>query len=446
MTYDSVLAMADAVRTGKIPARELVEAHLARIAEVNPKLNAVVELGRDFRFNADGPLAGVPMTVKGAWDCTGFHNTGGTAGRKDYVATSDAPVISRMRRAGAIPIAVTNLPEFSFAFESDNLLYGRSNNPYDLTRTPGGSGGGGSAAIAAGCSAFEVGGDMGGSIRVPCHCCGIAGLKPTLGRVPLTGYFPGPFGPVTMLATAGPMARYVDDLYPLLKLMAGSDSEDANTVDGVLRDPAAVRLAGLRVAFHGNNGVLAPAPEVEAVVGAAARAMTGVCGVVEEAIPDGMAECFEIFMGILGADGGEGLEHLKTDAGTELLSPLVAGFVDVLRPRACSGARFAELLARRDRFRSAVAQFFRKYDALICPVNAYPAIRHGESVANLASYSYTIAHNLSGCPGAVVRFGATGGSVPIGVQVVAPAWREDIALAVASYLEKNGGGFQPPVV
>ncbi len=446
MIFDSAMAMAEAVRLRRISPRELVEAHLSRIAKVNPLLNAVVEIGRDFDFHGGGPLAGVPMTVKGAWDCTGFRNSGGTAGRRDFVAAGDATAIARLRAAGAIPIAVTNLPEFSFAFEADNRIHGRTNNPYDAARTPGGSGGGGAAAIAAGCSPFEAGGDMGGSIRLPCHSCGIAGLKPTLGRVPLTGYFPGPFGPVTMLATAGPMARHVDDLYPLLKLMAGPDGEDANAVDGVLRDPAAVRLGDLRIAFHGSNGVLAPDTEVMRAVEDAARTLDGACRSVEEAMPEGMAGCFDLFLSILGADGGAGLDQLKAESGTDVLSPLVEGFLEILRPRASSGARFGELLVQRDLFRRAVARFFCRYDALICPVNAHSAIPHGESVARLASYSYTMAHNLSGCPGAVVRFGTGPGGLPVGVQVVAAAWREDLALAVASYLENNGGGFRPPAL
>ncbi len=307
--------------------------------------------------------------------------------------------------------------------------------------TPGGSGGGGAAAIASGCSPFEVGGDMGGSIRVPASCCGVAGLKPTLGRVPLTGYFPGPFGPVTLLATAGPMARWVDDLYPLLRLMAGPDGEDGNAVDGVLRDPAQVRLADLRIAFHGHNGVLAPSADVDGAVRNAARVLEGAVASVEEAMPEGMAGCFDLFLDILGADGGEGLTEL---AKGRPLSALVEGFLKHLRPRATTGAGFARLLARRDVFRRDILRYFQRYDAIVCPVSAYAALPHGESVGNLACYSYTMAHNLSGCPGATVRFGSTAEGLPIGVQVVAPPWREDIALAVASYLEKNGGGFMPP--
>lgn len=446
MIFESVQAMAVAVRRKEVSARELVDLHLAQIAKVNPQLNAVVELAHDWPQPADGPLSGVPMTVKGAWDCIGFHNTGGTVGRRDFIATTDAPVIARMRRAGAIPIAVTNLPEFSFAFESDNLISGRTNNPYAFDRSAGGSGGGGAAAIAAGCSPFEVGGDMGGSIRLPCHYCGIAGLKPTLGRVPLSGYFPGPFGPVTLLSTAGPMARFVDDLFPLLRLMAGPDGEDGNCVDAVLRDPSDVDLGRLRIAFHTGNGILAPDAEITQAVSRAAAALANAGLRVEEQRPAGIEECFEIFLGILGADGGAGLHALAAEAGTTELTPLTRGFLEVLEPYACSGAALAHLFVRRDLYRRNIAQFFRKHDALLCPVSAYAALPHGESVRNLAAFSYTIAHNLSGCPGAAVRYGTTAAGLPIGLQIVAAPWREDISLAVASWLEKNGGGFTPPSI
>lgn len=444
--------MAEAVRRKRLSPLELVNRHIERMAAVNPRLNAITEVyesaleaarqatGRD----PQGPLHGVPMTVKGAWDCEGYVNTGGTLGRQYTYADRDATVIARLRAAGAIPIAATNVPEFSFAFETDNLVYGRTNNPYDLEKTPGGSGGGGAAAIASGCSPFEAGGDMGGSIRWPCHCCGIAGLKPTLGRVPLTGYFPPPAGPVTLLATAGPMARYVDDLFPLLQVMAGPDGADANTADAVLRDPAAVDCSKLRIAWHSGNGILEPAAEIAAVVQKAAACLENVCAVVDHAAPPCLAESMELFLGILGADGGQGLDTLKQMSKTSQYSPLVEGLLAVLRPHASTGADFAGWLLSRDFFRSNVAAFFQDWDALVCPVNAFPALPHGTSVPNLASFSYTIAHNLSGCPAAVVRFGWTGDRLPIGVQVVAPAWREDIALAVAAMLEKESGGFKPP--
>jgi amidase len=440
--------MAEAIRTKQISARELMQAHLDRIAKVNPRLNAIVELdaaaalkaadAADAQREPRGPLHGVPMTVKGAWDCAGFVNTAGTLGRKGAVAEQDATVIARLRQAGAIPFAVTNLPEFSLAFESDNLVYGRSNNPFDVTRTPGGSGGGGAAAIASGCSPFEAGGDMGGSIRLPCHICGIAGLKPTLGRVPLSGYFPGPFGLVTLLATAGPMARYVDDLYPLLKLMAGPDGIDANAADAQLHDPAEVDVRRLRIAIHTGNGIVEPTPETAQTAVSAARQLSAIEVTMDE-LP--LAGCFDLFMNLLGADGGAGLGQLTAMCGTRESTPLFRRALELLRARATTAEHFSMLLFQRDLYRSQVAGFFQRYDALICPVNAYPALPHGTSWDHSKSFSYTIAHNLSGCPAATVRFGTSPEGLPIGLQVVAGHWREHIALAVAAHLES----ITPPI-
>jgi amidase len=457
LVFLSVKQMAEMVRSKAVSSTELIQAHLDRIAAVNPGLNAVVEIAAESALaaarSADdqtargdqlGPLHGIPMTVKGAWDCAGLVNTGGTLGRKGVVAQQDATAIARMKQAGAIPIGVTNLPEFSFAFESDNLVYGRTLNPYLASRTAGGSGGGGAAAIASGCSPFEVGGDLGGSIRLPAHNNGIAGLKPTLGRVPLTGYVPGPFGVVTLAATAGPMARFVGDLALTLPLMMGPDLLDASVVDATLGNPDEVQIGKLRIAFHTHNGVHQCTPETVATVEEAARQAAAAGATVEESLPHNLDQCFDIFLGLLAADGGAGLLALAKMYGTTQLSPLFQGALDLFEAGAVSSAEFGGLLVRRDLYRRDVVSFFQRYDAIICPVNAYPALPHGESIQLLSSFSYTIAHNLSGCPGAVVRCGESAEGLPIGVQVVAAPWKEHIALAVAAHLERACGGWKQP--
>jgi amidase len=445
LVWWSMQQMARGIASREVSAVELMAAHLAQIERVNPNLNAVIEIDGDRAMDAardcdrrrphdHEPLYGVPMTVKGAWDCSGLPNTTGTLGRKGKLATSDATVIARMRRAGAIPIGSTNVPEFSLAFESDNLIYGRTNNPHDVRRTAGGSGGGGAAAIAAGCSPIEIGGDMGGSVRVPAHFCGIAGLKPTLGRVPLTGYVPGPYGVAMLFATAGPLARRVDDLIATLPLIAGPDGVDATVAPAVLRHPGGYRVGSGRIAVHFDNGIVPPTPETAVTVARAADAL----GVpVEEAMPEGLAECFDIQMGMLGADGGAGLAVLSASEGTTENHPLFTGFVEALQRYRTDAAGLQALIYRRDRYRSNVSQFFLKYDALLCPACAFPAPPHGYSVPWLAGFSYTFAHNLSGCPAVVVRCGTSPEGLPIGVQIVAPPWREDIALAIALRLEES---------
>ncbi|MBI3681595.1 MAG: amidase [Acidobacteria bacterium] len=457
LVFLSMKRMAEMIRRKEISSAELMDAHLARIAKVNPEINAVVEMeaeeARNAARNADarlargeagGPLDGVPMSVKGAWDCAGWINTGGTLGRKGLVAPQDATVIARMKRAGAIPIGVTNLPEFSLAFESDNLVYGRTNNPYDVTRTPGGSGGGGSAAIASGCSPFEVGGDLGGSIRVPAHFAGIAGLKTTLGRVPLSGYFPGPFGMVTLMATAGPMARFVEDLVLTLPLMAGPDLLDASAVDARLENPDEVRVDKMRCAFHADNGIHPCTPETAQVVDRAAKVVAETGAAVEEARPQGLEQGYDIFAGLLGSDGGAGLDELVRMSGTTELSARFRETREFFAPLGVSAAGLHGLLVRRDIFRMQVVSFFQRYDVLLCPVCAFPALPHGQTRANLPGFSYTMVHNLSGCPAAVVRCGQSADGLPIAVQVVAAPWQEHKALAVALHLERVFGGWRRP--
>ena len=221
-------------------AVEIAEAHLRRIDEVNPKLNAVVQLASEramdearaadaalARGESLGPLHGVPITIKDSHDTEGIVSTGGTMGRKDFVPEADATAVARMRAAGAIVLGKTNTPELTLSFETNNLVYGQTNNPYDVGRTPGGSSGGAGAIIAAGGSAMDLGTDTGGSIRVPSAFCGLAGLKPTSGRVPRTGHIvPWGLGGLDSLTTIGPMARFVEDLWLAFPIIAGPDGID----------------------------------------------------------------------------------------------------------------------------------------------------------------------------------------------------------------------------
>src|SRR5207248_9792799 len=218
LIYASATSLAQAIRNKRVSSQEVVEAYIHRIEAVNPQLNAVVQLTADTaltqarqadvaltRGEIDGPLHGVPITIKDSFDTQGVISTAGTKGRASYVPQQDAPAVARMRAAGAILLGKTNLPELSLAYESNNLIYGRTNNPYDLSRTPGGSSGGESAIIAAGGSPLGLGSDAAGSLRWPAHCCGIATLKTTYGRVPMTGTFPPAMGLLGPLWQAGPL-------------------------------------------------------------------------------------------------------------------------------------------------------------------------------------------------------------------------------------------------
>ena len=225
LTFLSAASMAEQIRQKKLSPVELVEAHLARIEALNPKLNAFVrvdvegarrqaraaevEVGKRKEL---GPLHGVPLSIKSSMEVAGLPWEAGTKLRAGVLGERDAPLVARLRQAGAIILGVTNAPELLMAWETDNLLYGRTNNPWDITRTPGGSSGGEAAAIAAGMSAGGMGSDGGGSIRVPAHFSGICGLKPTPGRIPATGHFPESVGPFALLGVVGPMARNMGDL------------------------------------------------------------------------------------------------------------------------------------------------------------------------------------------------------------------------------------------
>src|SRR5580704_10579100 len=244
LIFLSAGSMAEQIQRKKLSPVELLEAHLARIEKLNPRLNAFVQIDEDgarrqarqaeaalASGRSRGPLHGVPISIKSSIDVAGMRCEAGTKLRAGHIAEKDAPLVARLRQAGAIVLGVTNTPELLMAWETDNLLYGCTNNPWDLSRTPGGSSGGEAAAIASGCSAGGVGSDGGGSIRVPAHFCGICGLKPTPGRIPSTGHFPKSGGPFALIGVVGPMARTIEDVRILFEVMAGWDDGDVRDGD-----------------------------------------------------------------------------------------------------------------------------------------------------------------------------------------------------------------------
>lgn len=459
LVYTSATSLAQAIRDKRVSSQEVVEAYIHRIEAVNPQLNAVVQLTADTaltqarqadvalaRGEIKGPLHGVPITIKDSFDTEGVISTAGTKGRASYVPQQDATAVARMRAAGAILLGKTNLPELSLAYESNNLIYGRTNNPYDLSRTPGGSSGGESAIIAAGGSPLGLGTDGFGSIRLPAHFCGIAGLKPTSGRIPFTGLLPSAFGASARLRHVGPMARYVEDLILTLPILAGVDWRDPATIPMPLDDPRKVELKSLRVAFYTDNGIMTPTPETTGIVRTAVHALADAGTVVEEARPASIEQSYEIFRNLFAADGGAGVQRLLQMAGTTDIHPFVQQFGEILHPYAMTSAEFSGLLVRWDMFRSTLLSFLEKYDVIICPVCATPAWPHSSTITEEQFFagSYSITYNLTGWPGVAVRGGTSSERLPIGVQVVARPWREDVALAVAQHLETVLGGWQRP--
>ncbi len=453
--YRSAKSIARSIRRREVSAVEIVEAHLRRIDETNPALNAVVKLCAERALKearradaalADGepkgPLHGVPMTIKDSLDTEGVVTTGGTLGRAGFVPERDSTVVARLRRAGAILLGKTNTPELTLAGETDNLVYGRTNNPYDPSRTPGGSSGGAGAIVASGGSPFDMGSDTGGSIRLPSHFCGIAGLKPNAWRVPRTGHIvPWGQGAFDSFTQNGPMARFVEDLALTLPLIAGPDWTDPAIIDMPLHDPDEVDVSALRIAFHTSNGIMDPTPETADAVRDAAAALADLGCAVEEERPAAL-EMLPGLSHMTQADGRAWMFRLLEKAGTTKPHPWLQSKLDDDKPLPVG--QFTALLERQDEYRSRMLSFMERFDALLCPVAPWPAPEHGvtREDANRFAFTYTSAYNQTGWPGAVVRGATSPEGLPIGVQVVARPWREDVALALAARLETALGGWQ----
>lgn len=452
----SATRMAAGIRNRQISSTELVQAHLNQIARINPALNAVVgslsESALDAARTADatlasgeacGPLHGVPFSVKDSIDVRGARTTAGTQGRQFALpADQDATLVARLRQAGAIPIAKTNLPDLLFSFETDNLIFGRTNNPYDATRTPGGSSGGESALLAACGSPLGVGSDALGSVRVPAAFCGITSIKPTSGRLPRTGHVPPAGGWIEALWQIGPMARRVEDLVLAMHLLAGPDGRDFTVPPVAFGDLEDVRQ--FRTAFFTDNRFASCAPAVAETVTRCARFLADMGLPVDEQHPPGIEDAYELELALLGADGAEAIDRYLHEIGSVQVHPLLTAFLSHMRPHRADIAQFVRRWTQWDEYRVNMEGFFERYDVILCPVYTQTALPHGDSVneANFRGFSYTMAWNLAGAPAATVRCGDDRG-MPINVQVVARPWFDRTALAVCQLLEEQFGGWAP---
>jgi len=457
--------MAQQIREGHISPVELVDAHLALIEKLQPTLNAFVhvdaESARKQAQQAEaavklgknlGPLHGVPLSIKSSIAVAGLPWETGTKLRAGTVASQDAPLVARLRNAGAIILGVTNCAELLMAWETDNLLYGRTNNPWDLSRTAGGSSGGEAAAIASGCSAGGVGSDGGGSIRVPAHFCGICGLKPTPGRIPATGHFPASLGPFALLGVVGPMARTVADLKMLFEAVQGPDDGDPSAAPVSIRWPWPDKLKTLRIGYFEDDGRTAVTAETRAAVRAAAEALQGAGFQVEPFRPEGLEEARQLWWKFFGIAGGMLLGPMINGREADL-SPILKEFSSwVAAEPAHSGQSLLDTWLQRDEVRIKIFTQMLDFPVLLCPVASVPAFRHGErrwdidgkKVEYLDAWSYTAWFNRLGMPAAVVPVGKSPEGLPIGVQIVARPWEEEIVLAVAEELENRRGAWRTP--
>ncbi len=467
LTFVAAVCMAEQIRKKKISPVELVDAHLKQIEKLNPELNAFVHVDAEqsrraakasetevMRNKKLGPLHGVPISIKSSIVVSGLRCESGTRLRSGFVPAQDAPLVARLRAAGAIVLGVTNTPELLMAWETDNLLHGRTNNPWDLERTPGGSSGGEAAAIAAGMSAGGVGSDGGGSIRVPAHFCGICGLKPTPGRIPATGHYPESAGPFALIGVVGPMARTVADLKVLFEVMQGPDSGDTCAAPVPLRWPSEAEARSLRVGYFEDDGRTPITAETRVAVRTAAEGLRSAGFQVEPFQPAGLEEAREFWHQLFVVAGGMLLRPMFKGRESDV-SPILTQFLEwsAAEP-ALTGETLLQVWIERDRLRTRFLKQMQQQQILLCPAAAIPAFRHGERswqvegklVRYLDAWSYTEFFNLLGNPAAVVPVGHSSEGLPIGVQIVGRPWEGEQVLSVAAALEDQCGAWKIPPI
>jgi amidase len=428
--YSSATTLARRIRGGELSSEEVVQAHLRRIELVNPHLNAVVQLRGEqalvearaadtalARGRPIGVLHGVPFTVKDWIDAAGLPCTGGDPSFRTRVPTEDATVVARMRQAGAILLGKTNVMV-------ENPVYGRTNNPYNLAFSTTGSSSGEAALIAAGGSPLGLGSDSGGSIRQPAHACGIAGLKSTTGRIPLTGHFPFISAMNDPRTTIGPMARFVEDLALVLPILSGMDWKDPSVIPMPLADWRTVDVQKLRVAYYTDHEEANPTAETVETCRQTAHLLAGIAARVEEALPPRIKEASHITRQYWQRPESTSADEWVTTEEARL------GSMEV-----------EQHLFNWDRFRRALIGFMAHYDVILTPVAERPATMHGTDAGWIP---YTLPYSLTGWPCVVVRAGTSQDGLPIGVQIISRPWRDEVALAVAQVIERSLGGWQPP--
>jgi Asp-tRNA(Asn)/Glu-tRNA(Gln) amidotransferase A subunit family amidase len=456
LTANSACQLALLIRSRTVSPVEVVEAHLQRIARLNPSLNAIVTLAPDLLDRARaaeaelmsgkevGPLHGLPLSVKDTIDTQGLRTTGGSRLLADNVPDRDATVVARLKAAGAIILGKTNTPEMAIPYETDNPVFGRTNNPHALGLTPGGSSGGEAAAIAAGLSAAGIGSDLSGSIRVPAHFCGIVGLKPTAGRVPVDGHTPSVTGLLSIGACIGPMARTVRDVALLFDVIA----------EGTQIAPS---LRGLRIAWYADDGVAPVTDETRAAVLAATRALSHAGLEVTEEQPPGVSQGARLWIDLFSRAASEQLREFYQDREDEA-GPIVSSLLRNLEletglpERISKAEKAAAAVLERERWREDLLRWMKATPLILAPVGAIPAFEHGarrvavngESISVFRAFSYSQTFNVFGLPSVVVPAGRSAAGLPIGVQIVGRPFEEGTVLAAAAAIEEALGGWQRP--
>jgi Asp-tRNA(Asn)/Glu-tRNA(Gln) amidotransferase A subunit family amidase len=462
--YGTIAEFTQEIRSKNVSPVEMVELHLKRIETLQPKLNAFVHLDAEgargqaralenlvLRSEKLGPLHGVPLTIKSCIDVAGWSCPAGSLLRKDYVPKQDAPLVARLKAAGAILLGNTNTPEFLMAYETDNLLAGKTSNSWDLARSAGGSSGGEAAAIASGCSAGGVGSDGGGSIRVPAHFCGICGLKPTPGRIPATGHFPPGAGAFSWIGVVGPMARTIADVRALFEVMAGPDAGDALSAPVPLRVYREAELRGMRIGILESDALGEATTETRTAVERAAKSLGERGFAVEPFRLRGLDRALELWWFFFGPVIGNMIRHsVASQSGR--ISPMLREYLSY----ATSGDpitldQFTKACADRDLLRAEILRQMQDTPVLLSPVSTNPAFHHGQgNYAPGTGYRDTMRFsqwlNLTGFPGVSLPVSHSNEGLPIGVQVIGRPFEDELVLAVADAIEAARGRWQPPLI
>lgn len=464
--FSTIAEVTASIRSRQISPVELVESHLRRIESLQPKLNAFVHLDADaaraqarsaeaavLQNQPLGPLHGVPVTLKSCIDVSSWPCPAGSLLRKDYIPRADAPLVSRLKAAGAILLGNTNTPEFLMAYETNNLLTGKTSNPWNLAYSSGGSSGGEAAAIAAGCSMGGVGSDGGGSIRVPAHFCGICGLKPTPGRIPATGHFPSGAGAFGWMGVVGPMARTIADVRELFEVMPGPDAGDTHSAPVPVRSYSEKDLRATRIGFLQSSSLGNATPETRAAVDRAAKLLSDRGFSIEPFELTGLDRILEFWWFFFGPVIAHLLTSSLADHESELspqLSPMLREYLsNATSPVPLSLDPFIQACAERDLLREKILRQMHNVTILLSPVSSAPAFRHGEGNYHPGTgYRVTMRFcqwlNLTGFPGASVPITISNEGLPIGVQIIGRPFEDELVLAVAESLEHSRGPWQSP--
>ena len=463
LVLEPAVRQLEMLRQRRFSISELAEAHIRQIERLNPMLNAFVDFDAD-RVRAQareleetpglrGPLHGLPVSVKSSIATSGYRCEIGSRLHAGDIPREDAEVVKRLRNAGALILGTTNCPEFLMAYETANLLHGRTRNPWDLDRSPGGSSGGESAAIAAGMSSAGLGSDSGGSVRQPAHCTGICALKPTPGRIPSRGHLPPCTGPFSTLGAIGPMARTMADVTLLFRTLSGQDPLEGGSPPVAATEPALAELRELTIGFFEDDGVVPVTAETRAAVNDAAKALRAAGFRVEPFRP----RCLELLRKLwwkLFVQCGAMLYEPTIRGRRRELSPIFLEFLEIAESLPLlTPAQLLDAWAELDLLRSHALAEMAAYPVLLCPVSSIPAFCHGErswqiegqSVAYLDAVRYTQWFNVLAAPAAVVPVGRSPEGLPIGVQIVARPYCDEIALGIAGVIDREFGYKPPPI-